>query len=71
MAMNMSTTIYTPRVRMDAIYEYLTRRTGHLATIHESETVGFIGVDSDDIPDLMMYHKFFKKGFFKVIFLTS
>nr|UYG55625.1 glucose dehydrogenase 2 [Geocoris pallidipennis] len=46
---------------LDATYEYLSRRTGRLATIRESEVVAFYGSTDDDVRDLQFYSLVFSK----------
>uniref|UniRef100_T1H853 Glucose-methanol-choline oxidoreductase N-terminal domain-containing protein n=2 Tax=Rhodnius prolixus TaxID=13249 RepID=T1H853_RHOPR len=56
---------------LDSAYEYLSRRTGHFATIHESEVIGFIGLRDDDVPDIEIFPYFIKRRDEKSLFLWA
>ena len=62
MTLNKTKKTPSPLQNLDSAYEYLSRRTGHFATIHESEVLGFIGIHDDEKPDLEMFHLFIKQN---------
>ncbi|KAL1132247.1 hypothetical protein AAG570_010204 [Ranatra chinensis] len=66
-SLNRSKEAVTPRDELDDCYEFLSRRSGTLATILESEVLGFIGIDDDDIPDLEIFHYFVPRNDFEIL----
>lgn len=62
MTLNKTKKAPSPIKGLDSAYEYLSRRTGPFATIHESEIIGFIGIHDDEEPDLQMFHLFIQQS---------